>query len=69
MYVLMLQVLFEEKRLLFLAKMPPYCADLSKRLVSLQEDMGCTQESTVPVQYGENTNSDSLFKLQVSSAS
>jgi hypothetical protein len=59
-------VLFEEKRLAFLGKMPPYAADLSKRLVSLQEGMGTMQESAVPVKRGENANSDSLFKLQVS---
>jgi hypothetical protein len=59
-------VLFEEKRLAFLGKMPPYAADLSKRLVSLQDGTGYAQENAVAVKCGENANSDSLFKLQVS---
>ncbi|XP_023724080.1 Hermansky-Pudlak syndrome 3 protein isoform X2 [Cryptotermes secundus] len=58
------KVLFEEKRLAFLGKMPPYSADLSKRLISLQEGMRSTPENTEPAKHSENTNSDSLFKLQ-----
>lgn len=46
--------------------MPPYAADLSKRLVSLQDGTGYAQENAVAVKCGENANSDSLFKLQVS---
>jgi hypothetical protein len=46
--------------------MPPYSADLSKRLVSLQEGVGSTLVDVKPVQHDENANSDSLFKLQVS---
>lgn len=58
------KVLFEEKRFAFLGKMPPYSADLSKRLISLQEGLRSTPENTEPVKRSENANNDSLFKLQ-----
>ena len=60
-----LQVLFENKRLPFLDKMPPFAADLSKRLVSLQEGVvATTLENMKPVK-NVDTSNDSLFKLQV----
>jgi hypothetical protein len=58
------KVLFEEKRSAFLEKMPPYSGDLSKRLVSLQEGMGCASQNVEPVQPGENAATNTLFKLQ-----
>ena len=66
-YALMCQqVLFEEKRSAFLEKMPPYSGDLSKRLISLQEGMGCASQNVEPVQPGEDAATNTLFKLQVS---
>ncbi|XP_069678464.1 BLOC-2 complex member HPS3 isoform X2 [Periplaneta americana] len=58
------KVLFESKRLAFLGKMPPYAADLSKRLVSLQDGVGSALENLKPVKSGANLSNDSLFKLQ-----
>jgi len=65
-YAVMWQVLFEEKRSAFLEKMPPYSGDLSKRLISLQEGIGCASQNVEPVQPGENAATNTLFKLQVS---
>jgi len=64
-YALMWQVLFEEKRSAFLEKMPPFSGDLSKRLISLQEGMGCASQNVEPVQPAENAATNTLFKLQV----
>jgi hypothetical protein len=46
--------------------MPPYSGDLSKRLISLQEDMGCASQIVEPAQPGEDAATNTLFKLQVS---
>jgi len=45
--------------------MPPFSGDLSKRLISLQEGMGCASQNVEPVQPAENAATNTLFKLQV----
>ncbi|XP_021913117.1 Hermansky-Pudlak syndrome 3 protein isoform X3 [Zootermopsis nevadensis] len=57
------KVLFEESRSAFLAKMPPYSADLSKRLLSLQEGAEFALEDGGSARQ-EDADCDSLFKLQ-----
>lgn len=59
-------MLFEEKRLTFLGKMPPYAGDLSKTLISLQEGTGSASQNVEQMQLGENAATDTLFRLQVS---
>ena len=45
--------------------MPPFAADLSKRLVCLQEGIAATLENVKSLK-NVDTSNDSLFKLQVS---